>query len=175
MRQISCQLIHRLLCVAATVLLIAPALADPPARVGRVTLIDGNTQFFADRDDGWQAAQLNYPVSSENSIWIDGPGRAEVRIGASAIRVGDDSVLDFVLIDEERVEAFLQRGTASIRLRQYGNIGISDITRIETNAGQFSLEAGGRYRVDAAADGNETRISVFSGRARFEKDRKSVV
>lgn len=168
MRQISCQLIHRLLCVAATVLLIAPALADPPARVGRVTLIDGNTQFFAERDDGWQAAQLNYPVSSENSIWIDGPGRAEVRIGASAIRVGDDSVLDFVLIDEERVEAFLQRGTASIRLRQYGNIGISDITRIETNAGQFSLEAGGRYRVDAAADGNETRISVFSGRARFE-------
>ncbi|MBL8524742.1 MAG: hypothetical protein JNN20_13710 [Betaproteobacteria bacterium] len=168
MRFISFQQVHRLLCAAAAVLMIVPALADPPARVGRVTLMEGNTQFFADREDGWQPAQMNYPVSSENSIWTDGPGRAEVRIGASAIRIDDDSVLDFVVIDEERIEAFLQRGTASIRLRQYGNIGIADITRIETSAGVFSLDAGGRYRIDAAADGNETRISVFSGRARFE-------
>ncbi len=165
-------LTHRLLCIAATLLLATAALADPPARVGRISHLEGNTQFFADRDEGWQSARPNFPVTGENSIWVDGPGRAEVRIGAAAIRVDDDSVFDFVSIDEERIEAFLQRGSASIRLRQYGNLGITEAMMIETSDGRFILEAGGRYRIVAPAGGNaggnETRLSVFAGRARYE-------
>lgn len=160
--------IRRLLCVAALASFAVPAFADPPARVGRIAYLDGNAQFYADREQGWQAAQLNYPVTSENSLWIDGPGRAEVRIGGSALRIADDTVVDFLSIDDERVEAFLQRGTASIRLRPYGSLGISELFQIETSEGQFQLDPGGRYRIDAAADAGETRLTVLDGRARYE-------
>ncbi len=161
------QLMGMLLAVVA----IGTALAEtsPPSRVGRVGFIEGEVSFFADREEGWRKARLNYPVTTKNSIWSNGPGRAEIRVGASAVRIDADSMLDFVTLDESLTELFLQRGRLSIRLRgDDSNNGERETFRVKTNEGVIGLDANGRYRIDAAADRNETRITVFSGRARFD-------
>ena len=164
------------LCIAASLCASSAAWADPPARVGRITLLEGKVSFHGERDSGWQQAQLNYPVTSENSLWTEARSRAEVRIGPSAIRLDDDSVLDIVALQDDVVQGYLQRGSIHVRLRSSGDIDGNDLVRIDTPQGRFILDGNGRYRIDADVDGRaqsnpgsrESRIAVFSGRARFE-------
>jgi hypothetical protein len=147
------------------------AAAEPPNRVGRVSLVEGNVSFFMDRSEGWKPARINFPVTSENSVWTEGASRAEIRIGASAVRVDDNSILDFIRIDDDQTQAFLQRGTISIRTRGYGrddNDSVRNYLSVETNGGRFVIEKNGRYRIDVTQDGGESRISVYAGRARYE-------
>lgn len=165
------------LCTASFIALLSmsiPAFADPPSRVGRISFAQGETSFFIDTDEGWRKAQINFPVTSENSIWTENNGRAEVRIGASAVRINDHALLDFVRMQDEEVQTFLQRGSMNLRLRvddfvdRIDSREGPDIFRVQTSEGQFVLTANGRYRIDASAQGGETRVSVFAGRARFE-------
>ena len=160
--------------LAALLTLSSLASAEPPSRVGRLSFMQGDVSFFMDRDEGWRRAQLNFPVSSENSLWTENGGRAEVRIGASALRIDDRSILDFVRIEDDQTLAFLQRGTLNLRIRtddggdrsERRNDG--DTFRIETREGQFVFSRNGRYRIDASPEAGESRVSVYAGRARFE-------
>ncbi|HEX4859418.1 MAG TPA: DUF6600 domain-containing protein [Usitatibacteraceae bacterium] len=158
----------RWLCVAASLIVATQSLASPPARTGRVTHLEGRVSIYLDREDGWRAARLNMPVTSENSLWTDGVARAEIRIGASAIRLNDDTTLDLVAVQDDLTLGNLQRGTLSLRIRQYEIDDFADKVQIDTADGRVILETDGRYRIDVAAGGFDTRVSVFSGRARFE-------
>ena len=160
-----------LLALMLMVITLGTAFAEsiPPSRVGRIGFIEGDVSFFADREDGWRKARLNYPVTSRNSVWSNGPGKAEVKIGASAIRIDADSMLDFVRVDDAFTELFLQRGRVNIRLRgDNQNDGERESFRVDTSEGSIALDSNGRYRIDAAQERNETRVSVFVGRARFD-------
>ena len=148
-----------------------PALAEPPSRVGRLTYLHGEVSFFMDRDDGWQRAAINFPVTSENSLWTENGGRVEVRIGSSALRIDDRSMLDFVRVDDDLTQTFLQRGTVNLRIRTEDNPdrrNDGETFRVETSAGQFVFSVSGRYRVEALPDGVQTRVTVFDGRAHFD-------
>ena len=152
---------------------VAHAASDPPAQVGRIGYIEGEVAFFADSNDGWRGARLNYPVTSKNSIRTGGGGRAEVRVGAAALRLDARSTLDFTRIDDASLHVLLPRGTLSVRLRTYPadpdrNHKEQDSVTVETNEGTIFLQADGRYRFDAAEDRNETRVSVLAGLARFD-------
>ena len=160
--------IFRRLCIAACAFAVAVAWADPPGRVGRITYIEGTVSFFGERDDGWRKAQVNYPVTSENSLWTEGNARSEVRIGPSAIRIDSDAVFDFVKLEDHISLGFLQRGSINVRLRQFDSPDARDLLQIDTREGRFTLEGNGRYRLDVSGSGNESRISVFSGSARFD-------
>ena len=168
------QRLRYVLCAAplvALLLLSMPALAEPPSRVGRLSYIQGEVSFFMDRDDGWQRATINFPVTGENSLWTENGGRAEVRIGSSALRIDDRSLLDFVRVDDDLTQTFLQRGTLNLRIRTEDNPdrrNDGETFRVETSAGQFVFSASGRYRVDALPDGVQTRVTVLSGRAHFD-------
>jgi len=136
--------------------------ADPPARTGRVSFLQGEVNFFADPAQGWRPAWLNYPVGSENSIWTERDGRAEVRIGAAAIHLAAKSVLDIIRIVDERAELLLQRGSMSIRSVQ------PEPMLVRIGAGAMIIDGVGRFRVDVADDGSEARVTVFDGRADFD-------
>ena len=139
------------------------AFADPSGRVGRVSYLSGTVSFFADPDEGWRPARLNYPVTSENSLWTDVSARAEVHIGSAALRLDEDSVLDFQAVTDDSTLAYLQRGSLNVRIRDYDK---SDVYRITTPDGQFTLRSQGSYRIDA--DGERSRITVFQGRAKLD-------
>jgi hypothetical protein len=155
------------LALLATAIFATSVFAEPPSRVGRVSLVEGNVSFFMDRSEGWKPARINFPVTSENSLWTEGASRAEVRIGPLAMRLDDNTILDFVRIDDDQTQAYLQRGSINIRTRRDGDNDRETLS-VETADGRFVVEGNGRYRIDAADNGAESRISVYSGRARFE-------
>ncbi|MDX2217633.1 MAG: DUF6600 domain-containing protein [Burkholderiales bacterium] len=139
--------------------------ADPPGRVGRVTMIEGTVKFYADQENGWEPARLNLPVTSENSIWAEGRSRAEWRVGPAAIRLDHDTVLDVQKLEDTETLLYLQRGAANIRV---GLIEKGEVFRIFTPEGTMTLRARGSYRIEADMDKGESRIAVLSGRARVE-------
>lgn len=149
----------------AALLTTAAQAGDPPGRVGRVTMIEGTVKFYADQEDGWQAARLNLPVTSENSIWAEGRSRAEWKVGPAAVRLDHDSVLDVQKLDDTQLVMYLQRGSANIRI---GLIDKGEVFRIFTPEGTVTLRARGSYRIEADMDKGESRIAVLAGRARVE-------
>lgn len=151
------------------------AFADPPARVGRVSYLQGSVSFYADRTEGWTRARINYPVTSQNSLWTEGAARAEVRIGASALRLADDTIVDFIRVLDDQTETYLQRGTLNVRTRNYGSETYRNGFSIETTEGRYTIEGNGRYRLEAAQSGGESRLTVFVGRARFEGSDRNVL
>ena len=160
--------------VAVFALLLLPAsAAEPPARVGRISFTQGDVAFFMDQTEGWQAARLNFPVTGENSLSTESGGRAEVRIGASAVSMDDRSLLDVIALQDEQTALFLRHGILNIRLRledpnARAPSRVDGDFRVETNEGIVSLSRHGSYRIESVEGRAETRISVFSGRARFE-------
>jgi hypothetical protein len=161
--------------VLASTLAASAVSADPPSRVGRVSYIQGSVSFYADRSEGWVRARINYPVTSQNSIWTEGTARAEVRIGASALRLADDTIVDFVRVLDDQTDTYLQRGTLNVRTRNYGNETYRNGFSVETTEGRYIVEGNGRYRIEAAQSGGESRLTVFAGRARFEGSDNNVL
>ncbi len=140
---------------------------DPPGRVGRLSYLSGDVSFFGDNQEGWARGRLNYPVSNENSVWTGRNGRAEFRVGAQAVRVDEETVIDVLNMTDNATVLFLQRGVVNIRVRDLSR---GDSFWIDTAEGRLAIRANGRYRVETDAQNGETRFTVFSGSARVESD-----
>src|SRR5206468_10162462 len=101
----------RLLLLVTSLVSFAAAAQDLPARVGRVAYVEGDVSIFQDPDLGWDRAAMNTPFTSENSLWTDAGGRAEVRVGGLALRLDSFTQLDVSHLDADGIDAALQRGT----------------------------------------------------------------
>ena len=141
---------------------LAATAQDLPTRVGRVAYVEGSVSIYQDPEFGWDQAYVNTPVTSRNSLWTDEGSRAEMRAGGLALRMADLTQLDVSHLDDDGIDAMIQRGALAIRVRHLAR-GENDV--FSTPGAQFRLVADGRYRLDADADGGESRLVVFAGRA----------
>ncbi len=153
-----------LLWLAASFNHIAQA-QEPPGRVGRLAYTQGAVSVYQDPELGWDKAYVNTPITSENSIWTDRGSRAELRAGATAIRLDATTQLDVSRLDDDEIDASIDRGAANIRVRYkqaYERITLS------TPQARFTIQSDGRYRVDVDIQRDESRLTVFAGDARME-------
>lgn len=141
------------------------ALADPPGRVGRLSLVEGEAAVFVDPEQGWEGARINAPLTSENSVWTEPGARAEVSFGSKALRLGEATQLDIVRLDDESFRAHVARGTVTVRIRFFEK---DESFVLTTPEARFHLRSNGRYRIDADPVRGETRLAVFEGSARLE-------
>ena len=99
---------------AAFVLFIAgatsSALADPPARVGRLSLIDGEVTFHDTATRESSPATLNWPVTSGAALATAPGAHAEVRIGSTAVRLDGATALEFTQVDNQAIRLRLEYG-----------------------------------------------------------------
>ena len=158
--------LHRNAVVAiAAMVAMNLAYADPPGRVGRLSLAEGQVSFAPARSEGndnWTAAQLNWPVTGGNRLYADDNARAELQIAASSLRLAEKTSVDFTRLDDERVEAYIPRGSVHVTLRNWDN---NDPFVITTPTLSVTLSANGRYRIDVNDDGETTIVIVRQGEA----------
>ncbi|MBC7944708.1 MAG: hypothetical protein H7X91_05490 [Burkholderiales bacterium] len=149
---------------------------DPPARVGRISLIQGNVSFYS--GDDWQRAVLNFPVTSHNAISTANGARAEIRIGSMALRIEENTELNLTVIDDRTIQLGVPKGSLSVSLR---SIRSGEAYQIVTADTTIDLMRPGRFRIDADAgreidpesnsdsnsdaSGAATRVTVFHGLA----------
>lgn len=137
------------------------AMADPPGRVGRLSLTEG-TVYFRNAVSGESGpAEINWPLTSQNVITTERGARAELRVGSTAIRVGSDSELEITQLDDNHFKLYLARGTINLRVKSRET---AQDFELQTQQGSVLLNEPSRIRVDSD---HGTAISVWSGSIRF--------
>ena len=136
--------------------------ADPPTRVGRVSVMDGAVSFRPAGEHDWADATLNYPFTTGDHLWTDAAARAEITLGSTAVRLGPYSAFGFLALDDNTIQMELSQGSLQVRLRTLEQ---DENVEIDTPNGAVSLLRAGTYRVDVDSSGDTTTVTVRHGEA----------
>ena len=140
---------------------LAPG-AEPPGRVGRVSLVQGKVTISGDVGDASSDALLNWPVTTQNLITTAPGARAEVRVGSTAIRIDGDSSLEITELDDDSMRLRLHYGSASVRV---ASAEVAQEFELRTMQARVRLMGPGRLRVDAERVADTSVVSVLDGEA----------
>jgi hypothetical protein len=147
----------------ATALAAGRAWADPPGRVGRIADTQGTVWLYDDEDGEWTEARRNRPVTAGDRISAERGARATVQIGSGAVRIDADTEIEFVALDDRRVQVQLHNGSVALRLRSAESAREFSVSTAE---GRFDPTRAGRYRIDRERGGSFGAVTV--GAMRFE-------
>ena len=145
---------------------------DPPARVGRISLLSGQVTLTDYRSNEESDATLNWPLTSQQRLSTGRVGRAEIRIGSTSVRLDGDTVLDFNRIDDEVIQVTLQRGSAAVRVRNRDHLREIDFL---TPRERVLFEDVGRYRIDVDRSEGVSAVTAGVGSARVVSGRINFV
>jgi hypothetical protein len=149
----------------STLSALAVAADDPPARVGRVALTQGQVSIGGEIGTEMSPAQVNWPVTSGNMITAAAGARTELRIGSTSIRLDGDSSLEVIELDDDSIRLRLHYGSASVRIVN------ADVLRgfeLVTPQARVHLQQPGRVRIDAERMRDTSAVNVFEGAALVE-------
>src|SRR5438067_1794076 len=151
---------------AGALIAAVPAFAqeEPPARVGRVSFVEGQLGFHLTGETVWSAAKPNYPIATGGSFWTDPKSRAELRIGSRTIDLSGNTELDITKLNEQVMQLALPQGRVDLRVRSLLE---GESIQIDLPRGAVWILQPGTYDIDAGAEGQPERIAVFEGSARF--------
>src|SRR3569833_1527687 len=85
---------------------------DPSARVARTSFLQGDVSFRPGTVDVWTSATLNYPLTSGDHLWTDANARAELHVGANAIRLAPETAFEILDLDDNHLQIRLSQGSA---------------------------------------------------------------
>jgi hypothetical protein len=135
---------------------------DPPSRVARLNLINGQVSFQPAGLDTWTGATVNYPLTTGDHLYTDMASRAELHIGPNAIRLNAQTNFGFLNLDDRMVQMRFTEGAMELRLRALND---QDVYEIDTPNGAVSLLRTGDYRIDSDPSRNATMVTVIFGEA----------
>ena len=153
----------------------APAYADPPDRVGRLSYTEGVVSLHGADQDQWSPATLNFPVTTGYSFWTEPNSRAEIEVGAAEIRLDQTSQVDILQLDYATTQIQVAQGIVNVHMRQDVPAGV----QIQTTAGTVNLTKAGSYRVDAGhpngdAPADQVQVTVLEGEAQIVGPRSTL-
>jgi hypothetical protein len=138
------------------------AFADPPTRAARISFVSGTVSFRTSEATDWSSAVLNYPVTAGDHLWTDGTGRLELQLGPAAVGLDNFTAVSVLNLDDRITQLRLTQGSVIARVRELSE---DDAIEIDTPNGAVSLLRPGVYRVDVAATGDSTTVTVRRGDA----------
>src|SRR6202158_753866 len=159
-----CGRVCLVLCLFVVVVRPAFALDDPPTRVARLNYVEGEVSFQPGGETDWGWATLNRPMTSGDSLWTGDRSKAEMHIGPTAIRVGGQTSVSFLNLDDRTVQIQLSSGTIDVRVR---NLYRDDVFEVDTPNLAFTLLRRGDYRITVGPDGSFTTITLRDGQGQI--------
>jgi len=152
--------IHRLIWIMAASACVLAAQVDPPGRVAHLSYVYGSVSFRPGDVDEWYPAEFNRPLTTGDHVYVDFAGTAELLIGNGALRLGSQTTMDILNLDDYNAQVRLSEGTLIVRIRYFGD---QDNFEIDTPNLAFSLLRPGEYRVDVRPDSSTTIVTVRGG------------
>src|ERR1700761_480337 len=73
---------------------------DPPGRVARLNYIQGSISFQPGGESDWVQANPNRPLTTGDNLWTDRGSRGELHIGSTSLRVGSETGITFLNLDD---------------------------------------------------------------------------
>jgi hypothetical protein len=140
----------------------APSAGDPPGRIARLNYTAGAVTTEPAGATDWSYAQINRPLTTGDQLWNDQNARSELHIGSTAVRLGQNTSLDVLNLDDTTAQLKVAQGTLSTRVRE---LAPGSSYEIDTPNLALGMNGPGDYRVDVAPDGSSTTVTVRSGSA----------
>lgn len=148
--------------------LSAPALADPPGRIGRVAWLSepgGLTLDNRGRGESFRPP-VNQPLTSGDMLSTDGNARAEIQIGSTTLRLDAGTSLELTRVDDEQISVFLRNGRSIVKLASPETVREFELN---TTNGRITADIAARdasiFRVEA--NGNGSSATAYFGALRF--------
>jgi hypothetical protein len=155
---------YLLLLMTGLLLFIAPKAradeGDPPSRVARISVLDGNVSFQPSGTEDWAAAAKNRPVTIGDKLWTDQDSRAELQAGEATLHLGSMTALSFLNLDENITQLRIAEGAMNFRVRELRE---GDVYEVDTPNVAFTVKQAGAFRIDVNENGDGTRITVIRG------------
>ncbi|MBB5459137.1 DUF6600 domain-containing protein [Paraburkholderia sp. Cpub6] len=139
-----------------------PSGGDPPGRIARLNYTAGAVTTEPAGATDWSYAQINRPLTTGDQLWNDQNARSELHIGSTAVRLGQNTSLDVLNLDDTTAQLKVAQGTLSTRVRE---LAPGSSYEIDTPNLALGVNGPGDYRVDVAPDGSSTTVTVRSGSA----------
>ena len=133
---------------------------DPPARVARMSFAQGKVSFQPSGETEWSEATVNRPVTTGDRIYTDQDGRAELEVGPFSVRLSQATDVTLANLNDQLMQLGVGQGTLRVTIYE---LPANNSVEIDTPNGALILQSAGSYRVDAAADGNSTQVTVNAG------------
>jgi uncharacterized protein DUF6600 len=133
---------------------------DPPTRVARLGYMEGSVSFQPAGEDEWVGAVPNRPMTTGDKLWADNNSRAELQLGSAVIRLGANTSISFLDLDDHTVQLQLSSGMIDVRIRRIDG---DDDFEVDTPNLAFTATRPGRYRIIATEDGTHTIIGIRGG------------
>jgi hypothetical protein len=133
---------------------------DPPARVARLSLVQGKVSFQPSGESQWAEATVNHPITTGDRVFVDQASRAELEVGSLTVRLAQGTDLTLANLNDQLMQLGVGQGT--IRVTIY-DLPPNNTVEIDTPNGALILQRPGAYRVDTAPDGNSTQVIVNTG------------
>ena len=133
---------------------------DPPARAGRISFMEGSVSFQPGGEGDWVTAVPNRTLTVGDNLWVDRDSRAEIQIGSTSIRLGPETSLTFLDVENNVTQLRLSVGSVYARVRHFDN---DDNFEVDTPNLAFNLNRAGQFRLDVNENGDQTVASVFRG------------
>src|SRR5215831_10943897 len=102
--------------------------SDPPARVGRISYLEGTVSYYTADQGDWSPATLNYPVIARQSYWTEPRSLLELQVGPAEFRLDEGTALDVLLLDDSGSRLRLDQGVINIHLRGTGQGWVQVVT-----------------------------------------------
>ncbi|GJI92678.1 DUF6600 domain-containing protein [Duganella hordei] len=144
----------------ASLLYSGVVLADPPSRVARLAYSSGPVSLSPVGRDDWQAAGINRPLVAGDRVWAADGARDEVQAGPANVRMGANTLVTLLNVDDRTTQLQLSQGRLNLRVRQMRP---DEVLEIDTPNLAFNIRKRGHYRLDVDASGNATQVSVIDG------------
>jgi hypothetical protein len=146
------------------------AAEDPPGRVARLSHIEGEVSMAPAGTQEWGEAVLNRPLTSEDRLFVDRDGRAELQIGSATIHLDSQTEFSFIDLDDDAMTMKLSEGKATIRIvRKRDNEQIE----VSTPNASVALLHPGEYNIEVSEEGETTIVKTRSGEAEVAGEKQS--
>ncbi len=122
--------------------------------------VDGAVSFSPAGEEDWVPATDNRPLITGDRVWVDAGARAELQIGTLAVRLGSQTSVVILNLDDRVAQFQLQQGVLNVRVR---SLGPDEAIEVDTPVLAFSLRRPGVYRIDVDAATGATGVAVGSG------------
>jgi hypothetical protein len=143
---------------------------DPPGRVARLSLMDGDVSVAPAGTEEWADGVLNRPITSGDRLAVGADGRAELQIGTASVHLDRSTSFEFIELDDDIMQMSLTEGVATVRVRTLGD---REKIQLETPNATVHFNHPGDYTVQVDPATDRTIVRTRNGEAEVTGASKS--
>jgi hypothetical protein len=161
----------QLWCFLGILLLAVPSLraqndvsGDPPNRVARISVIQGNVSLEPNGTNNFSQAEINYPLTGGDRVYVDNNSLGELQTAGLAVRLGNGADVTLSSLTDNIAQFGLAQGSIRVRTRSLASFnGAPATVEVDTPNGAILVDQPGDIRVDSYPQDDTTVVTVSSG------------